>query len=498
MNLALLSIPLAATKKESDRALPFSIALNYGLLSIATYVSQHGFKAEVFDPQPLPRAEAVDRALEWLLNAKPHVIALSCISGFSYKKLKEYSARIREQFPITPIVVGGQDHVGRLGESVFDDIPEIDVVVHGEAEKTTLAILRYSIAQKDLEPLCREYPIWVKNRDNKVSTFSSCSEYNVEEIGGLDYSLYCNAKAFPASIEVARGCPFNCKFCSNIKRKYIKKSPEDIVGEAKEIVKFYERDDISIYFQSPIFLMEKEEIELLKDERNREGLCFKWRAQTRVDTLSPDDIPLLVEAGAAVIDLGFESGAPEMLLAMRKTKTPESYLNDAKQILLAAHQAGLIIKLNILFYAGERRATLLETFDFLSKNERYLHSISAYPLLVCPGTQLEESIEPILLEHGGSVCTSPEWAERHIFPVNSSAAYSYDRLKYLGKMFGKAFQTVDNYYQERRHGYYRPGLTKSEFDAQLNSGVIELLPCSIDKKNMLEHRRRLHQTIIEG
>ena len=113
--------------------------------------------------------------------------------------------------------------------------------------------------------------------------------------------------------------------------------------------------------------------------------------------------------GAAVFDLGFESASPEILGLMKKAEHPAEYLSKAKAVLAAAKDAGLIIKLNILFYAGDRRSTLLETFDFLSENEELIHSISAYPLLVCPGTGLAESIEPTLKAHGGAICFESEW-----------------------------------------------------------------------------------------
>lgn len=493
MDIALIAIPLESTKKKADRILHCSASLNFGLLSIASYLANNGISTKVYDPQLEHENLQLKKCINWLKNNSPKAIALSCISGFSYPNFKKYLTEIRKHFPNITLIAGGQDHVGRLQDSIFNDCPELDVLTCGEGEVTTLAIIRSLKSKIPLTTLCKDFPIHLK-MEGKIYSGSTTIP-TVSQLSPLDYSLYYKANELPAAIEAARGCPFSCHFCSNIKRKYLKKPPRQIVNEAEQLVNFYNKKDLPIYLQTPIFNMSNDELIALADERHNKNLTFYWRAQTRVDTLDKTSLSLMKDAGAKVVDLGFESGSHEMLIAMNKTQKPSQYLHQASELLKAADELDIIIKLNILFYAGERRETLLETFNFLIQNETYVKAISAYPLLIYPGTNLKAVIAPLLEHHGGGIPKSAEWQDRRLSPVNASADYSYNELQEIGKLFGKSFQTIDSYLNERKYGYYKPNVNIKSIQSQLTASTIEHLPCSSTHEEMLINRQHLEKRL---
>ena len=162
MDIALIAVPLDSTKKESDRVLPCAASLNYGLLSIATFLSQQGVDVEVLDPQLYPHDFGVEKTSRWLVANMPKVVGLSCISGFSYRNLKRYCSLIRKIVPGATIVVGGQDHVGRLGLEVFKDSPEVDILVYGEGERAMLEIVHSCLNGTNLLELCDRFPVFVR------------------------------------------------------------------------------------------------------------------------------------------------------------------------------------------------------------------------------------------------------------------------------------------------------------------------------------------------
>ncbi|MCK4623341.1 MAG: B12-binding domain-containing radical SAM protein [Desulfuromonadales bacterium] len=497
MDIGLIASPLIKTKKMQDRMFPFAASLNYGLLSLATHLVNQGFSAKVFDPREWRGGKAVQQTLAWIREHQPQFVAISCISGFSYPAFKILVREVRKTFPDIPIIAGGKDHLALIAERAMKECPEIDVLVKGEGELPLVAIMERGLTVSNTENL-RGIPNVIL-RDNLLNTGTISHDDLVEfdSFLPLDFTLHENFILHPPSIEVGRGCPFKCSFCPNDRKKILKKDPGDIVKEAKKLSALYNTKKLLMYFQTPMFLMSDKELSKLKALRNAMGLSFEWRTQTRVDYLSPEKIELIGQAGGRVVDLGLESGSEEMLGAMCKTENPAKYLSAASDILHAAERSRVAIKLNILFYAGERRKTLLETFDFLEKHAGLKWTLSAYPLLIYPGTLLESSIEPMLKKYGGSVVQTYEWQEQHLIPVNPSEEFSYQEMQRLGILFGKAFQTSDEYFNERRYGYYRPGVTYGEFLKHAEHIGFEDLPCSIDKEDMLLNRRTL-KSILEN
>lgn len=136
MEIALIAI-LLNQQKEADRILPCSASLNFGLLSIASYLAKNNISTKVYDPQLEEKNLQLVKCINWLKSNSPKAIALSCISGFSYPNFKRYLVEIRKHFPNTTLIAGGQDHVGRLQDSIFEDCPELDVLTCGEGEITT-------------------------------------------------------------------------------------------------------------------------------------------------------------------------------------------------------------------------------------------------------------------------------------------------------------------------------------------------------------------------
>lgn len=497
MDIGLIATPLIKTKKKQDRVFPFATSLNYGLLSLATHLVAQGFSAKVFDPCEWRDGQAVQETLAWIREHQPQSVAISCISGFSYPAFKILVREVKKSFPNILIIAGGKDHLGLIAETAMKECPEIDVIVKGEGELPLVAIMQRGITVSNTEELKDIHNVILKDTPRNIAANQYDDRLELDHLLPLDYTLYENYPLHPPCIEVGRGCSFRCSFCPNSRRKIIKKNPMGIVKEAKKLSSLYNTKELLIYFQTPMFLMSDKELLTLKDLRKTMDLSFKWRTQTRVDYLSPEKLEIIGQAGGRVIDLGLESGSGEMLISMQKTKDPENYLSIASSLLHAAEKSQVTIKLNILFYAGERRKTLIDTFDFLEKHAELKWTLSAYPLLIYPGTSLEHTIAPILKKHGGSIVKTHEWQEQHLAAVNPSREFSYQDMQLLGILFGKAFQTSEEYFNERRYGYYQPGITFEEFSKQAEIVGFDVLPCSRDKEEMFLNRQNLKSILEE-
>jgi len=477
--IVLINIPPDDAKKPYDKAFRFSRVMNFGLLSIATYLHSHGVSVRLLD---LFTYDVVDPWKDVLCEIKkesPVAIGLSCISGFSYPPFRHASKLIKSLFPDIKILAGGKDHVGLIARVVLSECEEIDILVKDEGEIVTLEILKALMNQHSLSKIPN---IAYRNvRGSIVETHSDANSI-LDEIPSLDYTLYPDYISFPPSIEVSRGCPYRGSFCGSAKTRIRKKPVVEVIKDVKTINKLYKTSGPTIYFETPMFIFTNAEIDELVNIRRREELEFTWRTETRVEYLDTQSIDKLAMAGLRVVDLGLESASPEILLRMNKTSNPDSYLNAATKVLKEAFENGLIIKINLLFYIGENRKTLSETITFLDSNRDYIRSISAYPFILYPSVRDNPDIQTQLSQHGGSFDTSREWEERHLIAVNPSVEFSYAELQHIGILFGKSYQSINTFFEQKRFGYLSPGISFSEFKAQSEHFGIEKFPFFIDKK----------------
>lgn len=487
MDIILVNIPADSTKKPYDDTFPFSRTINFGILAIASYLTSKNYQVSVFDPQVAVTQHPVDELLSRIRRENPTVIGLSCISGFGYTLFKRIASTVRKEFPKILIIAGGQSHVGALAETILEECPVIDIVVKGEGEQIVLEVLqslRRGMSFSHIPNIVYRDPsgILIKTpKDNSI---------NLKTIPKLDHSLYPDFRRFPPTIEVSRGCPYACKFCASRRTSLRHKTTSDVIAEVESIVSAYRSNLISIYFQAPTFLLKNSWLVELARLRAERDLNFTWRAETRVEYLLPDRIKLLVSAGMRVVDVGLESGSPELLMKMNKTQKPSQYLKTASSALRIAREQGLLAKLNLLFYVGESVQTFGQTLHFLDSNSRNVESLSAYPLFLYPSPYRLEIIDDIT-KSGGSLIETPEWTSRHLSPVNPSHDFTYRELQDIGIILGKSYQTMRTFYINKSHGYFRPGTTYHDFKECVQSLGVDTLPFSINKKGMQQARQRL-------
>jgi len=472
--ILLVNIPSDSGKKSYDKAFPFSKTINFGLLSIATYLKDKGLDVLIFDPFSKYYRDYKRGIVSEIQETMPLAIGLSCISGFNYPPLKSISILLKKKFPDIPIITGGKDHVGLIPQEVLLDCGEIDIVIRGEAEIIIYKLME-SIINK--QPISGIPNIVYRDENGNIKETPIVNSLILDTIPSLDYRLYPNYLSFPPSIEVSRGCPHSCKFCVHTGTKIRKKPVAQIIEDVGVIIQLYKIQNPCLYFETPIFSFNNTEIEELIDLKKGKEVQFTWRTETRVDYLSPDRINRLAKAGLKVIDLGLESGVPEILARMNKTQNPEKYLKSAAIALKSAYENDIIIKINLLFYIGETRKTLIETIKFLEQNQQYVQSVSAYPLIAYPGMIDNVGLQSELESFGGSIDQSKKWKERHLMAVNPSDEFTYRELdEEIGILIGKSYQSIQTFYNQKIYGYFPHNVSYSEFETVAKSFGIEKLP----------------------
>ena len=204
---------------------------------------------------------------------------------------------------------------------------------------------------------------------------------------GCPDSLMCRKFAiqFKESlpIEVSRGCLFNCKFCHYEKRTSIRK-PIDVLEQ--ELIRNYELFGTTIYhITDDCFNDQREKVESICNMFLRLPFKIEWVSYARTDVAIkfPHTSDLMVAAGARALYFGIESLNSEV--ARRAGKgTPTEKVKEFLLDFRAKHgdecltQGSFIVGL-----PGEDRASILQTIDFLCRNEA-LDSVAVTALEIVP------------------------------------------------------------------------------------------------------------------
>ena len=122
-----------------------------------------------------------------------------------------------------------------------------------------------------------------------------------------------------ASIVSTRGCPFHCAFCATpyiAGKKYRARSSKNVVDEIQHIVEEY--DMHAFEFVDDLFTLDKKRVEDICDEIIKRELSVAWSCSSRADTVTPEVLSKMAEAGCQCIFYGIESGCQRVLNLMRK------------------------------------------------------------------------------------------------------------------------------------------------------------------------------------
>ena len=336
-----------------------------GLGYIASYLRANGISVEVVDCTFIDEKEALSR----IWKSSPSIIGI-----YSMYTMEEKAFRLAELLKDKcDLLVAG----GPL-PTVYPEryLQAFDVVAIGEGEQTMLEIV---IAQKNGGNLSKIDGIaYRKNGTDRLSTKQNSVVLNPARqlIPDLDsipfpardlfdnYAYIDNCRKTDGhaitSMMTSRGCPYNCDFCSkpvfgNITRM---RSSENVVDEIEDVLSYgYDR----VFFQDDCFTLDEQRVEEICDEILNRRLAFKWRCLSRVDSIKPEIVSKMRQAGCEQIFFGIESGNNSVLKIMKKQFTAEQARKAVETAASEGVETGAFF---ILGYPGETDQTILDTIRF--------------------------------------------------------------------------------------------------------------------------------------
>ncbi|MES0489124.1 MAG: radical SAM protein [Leptospirales bacterium] len=356
--------------------LPVSLYCSMGVLTLATALKKRNLPCEVldlFEHNDLHESnydEAIDAVVEKILLSKPDVIGFSTMSDNLIIAL-ELAKRIKQARPAVHTILGGPGSAF-CAQDILLNFPHTDLVIRGEADDVfpeyieslnqgqTNNDLRGLVFRNEQKIIDNGWPDPIKDMDSLP-----ISDYNLINGLGIKPGDHRYGGFGVVTIEIGRGCPYSCSFCSTstyFNREFRVKSTDRIIEEMLLIEK--KLGPVRILFNHDTFTVDREYVlelcdKIIKNIPNPDWLCF-----SRLDTLDKEMYTKMGEAGCTDIFVGLESATKKM----QKTLNKKLDVNEFDMLLDIAKNTKIgIVLAFIVGFPEEEKQDIKEMLSFLLK-----------------------------------------------------------------------------------------------------------------------------------
>jgi hopanoid C-3 methylase HpnR len=308
-----------------------------GLERVASALEADGHEVRLVDLQVYPRRE-VDRQITAF---QPEAIGMSLNYLANVPEVVDLAKEVKVALPDSTVFVGGHS-VSFVADDVLGHAGgAIDVVLRGEGEAAAVALLR---ALPDRAAL--EVPGAVTLEGSgppPVMVHSLNDHLPARHLGGRRRRYFIGVMDPAASIELTRGCPWDCSFCSAwtfYGRSYRQLSPEAATEDMARI------REPGVFLVDDVAFIKPEHGDAIAHQLERRGIRKQYYLETRSDILLRNEevFRRWKRLGLTYLFLGLEALDEEGLKAFRKRSTPEV---NTKALELA-RRMGLTVAINII------------------------------------------------------------------------------------------------------------------------------------------------------
>jgi len=353
------------------------------LLYLAASLREHGFEPVLLEANALALSDA--ELVSQVRRSGPALVGISLYTDI-LAQVHSMGRMLKAECPGIRLVLGGP-HATSWPRRTLEQFPEADYVLRGEAESSLPALA----GGQDLATI----PGLLWRGDNGEILQGAEMELPDPEAlplpardlvqdlydHGRYYALMVRTRPVDALIS-SRGCPFDCGFCYNFRRRYRARSPGQVVDELALIRRGGIRD---VEICDDTFTVNRARALAIFDLIIKRRLDISFRIKSRVDVFDEELAARAARAGVYMVSFGMESGSARMLDRMAKGVTPA--LNARAAALCKRH--GIHCHSSwIVGYPGETLETVAETEALI----RAIHAdtVNIGVLRPYPGTAAHE------------------------------------------------------------------------------------------------------------
>ena len=389
-----------------------------GILSIAAVLEKEGIEVDVVPADVLGLGGPdIEREIK---RAEADIIGVTCSTENRFQSF-ELIRRARRVRPQALTVLGGP-HASLAAEDSLAHIPELDVVVRGEGELTTVDLCRSLTAGRDKAAWTGIPGLSFRN-DGRITT--NPPRPLIQDLDSLPFPAFHRVPferynftidvpgrgPLPAiNIMTSRGCPFACNFCAtpvNWGRRVRLRSPKNVCDEIEgHIARYGSR---VIFFYDDTFNVSSRRVEDMCAEILRRKLDVFWRAEVRLDLMTKPLLARMKEAGLFHLSFGIEAGSERVRNEIINKKID---IRDFHNLVRWCRELEVVPAVFFIFsHPTETWAEARETIDLI---ERYRGEIEGTVsiLHIYPGTPLERTAKET-----GRLPRDYSWAKKRFSKV---------------------------------------------------------------------------------
>ncbi len=380
-----------------------------GLINLASFLKPSAHKVKIFDfPLDIRRKSLVLdthiylQCARRILEFSPRVIGFS-VQCTTYPPAVNIARELKKLDPGLKIVFGGPG-VSSTDELALSRFPCIDAVVRGEGEITFAELIEaYNSPSASTHPIagvtCRSAGGIVRNPDRALVE-------NLDSLPSSDYSFVspfseyrdlCGIGRSIALLEVGRGCPHRCVYCSQSimwKRRPRTFSTGRIIAEMKHLADHFGAQCFLLAFDQ--FTAKRSFAEQFCHELIEAGLnSLPWYCISRLDTVDKDLLDLMRRAGCETMCYGIDSGSKRTLAFIHKEIDREILFERVRE----TTGAGIIPTLSfVIGFPEETRDDLEQTLQLALRSAATGNTnVLVQMATILPGTELHTKYSHLLV-----------------------------------------------------------------------------------------------------
>ena len=349
MHFALITAPTITEFRsleeiESKAVQEAALQPQLGILSVAAILEQWGdcphlidTNAEYLDFRQVANG-CVDDFAEHL--AQQAVLSNADVYGFgsicsTFPLSLRVARALKKIRPYATVLFGGPQ-ASAVDLPVLEKFSFVDYILRGEVEESL---------PRFLKELAGDYSF------NRVPGLTFRDGSTIQRTPNAPVIEYLDALPSPAyhlseylrgakaaSIELGRGCPFSCTFCSTndfFRRRYRLRSPERVLNEMRLIADQYGIRHFELVHD--MFTVDRKRVVAFCDVMRVSGEQFTWDCSARTDCVDEELLQEMVASGCSGLFFGIESGSVRMQRIIDKDLDPQK----AEEMLRVSERLGI-------------------------------------------------------------------------------------------------------------------------------------------------------------
>lgn len=367
MHFALISTPTVTEFRSRAELLSAAVQdasrePQLGILNVAAVLEQWGDTPPIFDANAAYMRFALDapgsgsevpqsdidgfahHLAETAVRSNADVYGLSTICS-TYPLTLRIAAAIKQLRPCSTILLGGPQ-ASVVDVATLETFPHIDYILRGEVEQSLPIFLQQLTGNYDFARVpgltYREGgfgPGPGPLRSTVRRTLNAPVIEDLDTIPSPAYHLSAHLDgATSAPIELGRGCPFACTFCSTndfFRRRFRLRSPAKVLAEMRLLHARHGIRDFDLVHD--MFTVDRKRVVAFCEAMAASGDNFTWRCSARTDCVDEALLEQMAGSGCRSVFFGIESGSTRIQRLIDKDLDP-AY---AQEMLAAAERHGM-------------------------------------------------------------------------------------------------------------------------------------------------------------